>query len=132
MKVLVDTCVWSKVLRTERPDAELSNQLRDLIVDNRVVLIGPILQEVLSGVRNKKEFTDLQEKFSAFECLEITRDIYAKAAEFFNTCKAHGLNGGHIDFLICAALSHYNLNLLTTDSDFKAFARHLPIRILGA
>ncbi|WP_278047051.1 hypothetical protein [Planktothrix agardhii] len=35
--------------------------LRDLIADGRVVLLGAIRQEVLSGVRYKEQFSRLQE-----------------------------------------------------------------------
>jgi predicted nucleic acid-binding protein len=130
MRVLIDTCVWSKVLRAEKPDPELSRLLRDLIFDNRVVLIGPIFQEILSGVKNKKDFQILEEKLSVFDELFISKEIYIKAAEYFNICKMHGVNGGHIDFLICAIISHYNCALLTVDSDFKLFQKHLPIKLL--
>ncbi len=131
MKVLIDTCVWSKVLRVQNPDLDLSKLLKDLIVDNRVVLTGPILQEILSGIKEKKDFQVLEEKFTAFDDLVITKEIYIKAAEYFNICKMHGVNGGHIDFLICAIISHYNCALLTVDSDFKLFQKHLPIKLLG-
>ena len=130
MRVLIDTSVWSKVLRSENPDGVLSKLLKDLIVDNRVVLTGPILQEILSGIRNKKDFQVIGERLSAFDDLVISKDIYIKAAEYFNVCKMHGVNGGHIDFLICAVISHYNCALLTTDSDFKMFQKHLPIKLL--
>src|SRR5271154_35462 len=121
MKVLIDTCIWSKVLRADNPDPGLSKLLKDLIVDNRVVLTGPILQEILSGIKNKKDFQILEERLSAFDDLVISKEIYVKAAEYFNICKMHGINGGHIDFLICAIVSYYNCVLLTTDSDFKMF-----------
>ena len=131
MRVLVDTCVWSKVLRAEHPDVELSKLLKDLIADNRVVLTGPILQEILSGIKNKKDFQVLAERLSAFDELVITKEICIKAAEYFNICKMCGVNGGHVDFLICAIISHYNCALLTVDSDFKLFQKHLPIKLLG-
>jgi hypothetical protein len=130
MKVLIDTSVWSKVLRADDPDPKLSKLLKDLIVDNRVVLTGPILQEILSGIRDKKDFQILEERLSAFDDLLISKEIYIKAAEYFNICKMHGINGGHIDFLICAIISHYNCVLLTTDRDFKMFQKHLPIKLL--
>ena len=131
MKVLIDTCVWSKVLRTEKPSLELSKLVKDLIFDNRVVLIGPIFQEILSGVKNKKDFKALAEMLSGFDQFLITKEIYMKAAENFNICKSKGINGSHIDFLICAVTRHYNCALLTTDSDFKMFEKFLPIKLLG-
>ncbi len=129
MKVLVDTCVWSKVLRAQEPDPALSNTLRELILDNRVVLIGPILQEILSGVKGKKEFAELRDKFTSFDSLVITDDVYVRAAEYYNLCKMHGANGGHVDFLICAAVVHYDCALLTIDGDFKMFKKFLPIKL---
>jgi len=130
MRVLVDTCVWSKVLRAQDPDLVLSKILKDLIADNRVVLAGPILQEILSGVRDQKDFKNLEQKLAVFDELVISKEIYVKAAEYFNTCKMFGVNGGHIDFLICAIIAHYNCALLTVDSDFKLFQKHLPIKLL--
>ena len=130
MRVLVDTCVWSKVLRSENADDELSTLLKDLIKDNRAVITGPILQEILSGIRNKNDFDDLKDKFSAFEDLKISKEVYIKAAEYFNLCKAKGLNGGHIDFLLCAVAEHHKCYFLTIDSDFREFKKCLPIKLL--
>jgi len=130
MRVLVDTSVWSKVLRAEKPDPVLTVLLKDLIADNRVVLTGPILQEILSGIRNKKDFQNLADKISSFEDLVISKEIYIKAAEYFNICKMQGINGGHIDFLLCAIMAHYDCMFLTVDSDFKMFQKLLPIKLL--
>jgi predicted nucleic acid-binding protein len=54
MKTLVDTSIWSAVLRSKQ-DMNLSNQLSDLINDRRVEMIGPIRQEILSGIRSEKQ-----------------------------------------------------------------------------
>jgi predicted nucleic acid-binding protein len=58
MKVVVDTSVWSLALRRNAPDdaAFVVNQLRDLITDGRVVLVGAVRQEVLSGIRHLEQF----------------------------------------------------------------------------
>ena len=53
-----------------------------------------------------------------------------KAAEYFNLCRMHGVNGGHVDFLICAVAAHYGCALLTVDGDFKMFEKYLPIKLL--
>jgi hypothetical protein len=131
VKVLVDTCVWSKVLRSDKPDALLSNSLRELILSDRVVMIGPILQEVLSGVRGKSAFVALKEHLLPFDQLVLTEDIYVKAAEYYNLCKTRGINGTHIDFLMCAAVIYYDHALWTTDTDFKRFEKHLPVKFFS-
>ena len=49
MKVLVDTSVWSLALRrTKKAVTAPVDELRNLIADHRVRMMGPIRQEVLS------------------------------------------------------------------------------------
>ena len=60
MKVLVDTCVWSQVLRHKSPDAELTSKITELIQDAQVAIIGPIRQELLSGISQSDQFNQLQ------------------------------------------------------------------------
>jgi hypothetical protein len=86
MNVLVDSSVWSLALRrnTTNEAIVIVNVLRDLIADGRVVLLGAIRQEVLSGVRYKEQFARLQEYLRAFPDLELTTEDFELAAEFFN------------------------------------------------
>jgi predicted nucleic acid-binding protein len=116
------------VLRSNAPDLSLTAALRELILANRVVLIGPILQEILSGVRGKKDFDALRQRFSSYDFLVMTEVVHVKAAEYYNVCKAHGVNGGHVDFLICAAAVHYGCAVLTVDSDFTLFEKFVPVQ----
>ena len=95
MKVIVDSCVWSLALRRNAPKDEIAtvNILRDLIADGRVVLLGAIRQEVLSGIRHAEQFARLREYLRAFPDLELTVEDYELAAEFFNTCRRNGIQG---------------------------------------
>ena len=67
MKVLVDTSVWSLALRrrehAQNPQAE---ELGRLIASHVVQIIGPIRQEVLSGVRDSAQFERLEACLNAF------------------------------------------------------------------
>ncbi len=57
MKVLVDTCIWSLALRRNTPKSiHLVAELKELISEVRVQLIGPIRQELLSGIKSKNNF----------------------------------------------------------------------------
>jgi len=54
VKVIVDTSVWSLVLRLGKTDSPAPVQeLRHIIRDNRAQMKGPIRQEILSGIRSK-------------------------------------------------------------------------------
>jgi len=128
MKVLVDTSVWSLALRRKSSNS-VSQKLIDLIHATQAVLIGPIRQEVLSGISDEKAFLNLKSKLDAFDDLSISTQDYEMAAQFFNICRSKGIQGSHTDFLICAVAVSNNLHIFTTDKDFELFDKHLPIRL---
>jgi predicted nucleic acid-binding protein len=131
MKVLVDTSIWSLALRRSRflapGDQLLVNEFNELINEVRVVLVGPIRQELLSGISNQTQFDTLKEKLQAFEDLPLNREDYERAAEFYNTCRKSGIQGSQIDFLICSAAVGAGIPIFTADKDFSHYANHLTI-----
>jgi len=129
MKVLVDTSIWSLALRRKGPN-ETAGKLAELIQASMVVMIGPVRQELLSGISNDDTFSRLKEKLDLIDDDHITTHDYETAAQFFNTCRKHGIQGSHIDFLICAVACNHDLFIFTTDKDFIAYARYLPIKLL--
>ena len=130
MKILVDTCIWSEVLRHKNPNQALKVKLNDLIHDGRVCMIGPIRQELLSGITNAKQFNALKKGLSAFADIPLTTEHFEKAAEFSNTCRSKGIQGSTIDFLICAVACLDKLEIYTTDKDFESYKKYLPIRLM--
>ena len=130
MKVLVDSSVWSLAFRRDHPGAAPQiAELHELIGQFRASIIGPVRQEVLSGIPRIRQFETLQGLLSAFadEVLE-TRD-FELAARFFNQCRSRGIQGTHTDFLICASAVTRNMAIFTTDKDFIDYSRVLPIRL---
>jgi predicted nucleic acid-binding protein len=133
--VLVDTTIWSLALRRRAhqlssAEKKLVEVWAELVTSGGVALIGPVLQEVLSGIRSADVFEALLEKLSSFLYLEILPADHVQAARFFNVCRSHGITGSHIDMLICATAHRYDLPIFTTDPDFSGYARYLPIRLL--
>jgi hypothetical protein len=126
---VVDTSVWSLALQRNTPNDALPliNILRDLISDGRVVLLGVIRQEVLSGIRYMEQFVRLRDYLRAFPDLELTSEDYELAAEFFNTCRSNGVQGSNTDFLLCAVAHRRGYSILTTDKDFENFRLHIPV-----
>jgi predicted nucleic acid-binding protein len=130
MKVVVDTSVWSLALRRDTTSADpFVHELRELVREFRVQMMGPIRQELLSGIRLRGQFVRLKERLRAFPDLELDVEDYERAAEFFNTARAKGIQGSNTDFLICAAAERRDMSILTTDADFELFRRHLPIQL---
>jgi predicted nucleic acid-binding protein len=130
MKILVDTSVWSLALRRNLPaDGPEVSELIELIREVRVQMIGPVRQELLSGVKNQSQFQKLRNHLRAFPDLELTSRDYETAAEFFNLCRGKGIQGSNTDFLICAIAARNRFPIFTTDGDFTLFQPHLPITL---
>ena len=126
--VLVDTCIWSLALRgsTSR-ETFAAEQLTQLIDDNRVKVIGFIRQELLSGYSDKNSYEKLRQKLRYFPNEPVLDSDYEAAAEYSNSCRSKGIQGSHIDFLICAVAMRTKFKVYTTDKDFNHYSKHLPI-----
>jgi len=128
MRVLVDTSIWSLALRRrEHAQNPAAEELGRLIAAHFVEIIGPIRQEVLSGVRDTAQFGRLETHLEAFVDRPLTAEDYVTAAKFYNLCRAKGIQGSNTDFLICAVAVRHDLSVFTTDGDFPHFATCLPI-----
>ena len=130
MNIIIDTSVWSLALRRQRssPSAE-TRELAELVREGRAALLGPVRQELLSGVRADKQFETLRDHLRAFPDIPLEAEDYEEAASFFNKCRARGIQGSNTDYLICAAAARRGFGILTTDTDFRRFARLLPIEL---
>ena len=132
MNVLVDTSVWSLALRRRRTRRVAETlELAELVREGRVVLLGAVRQELLSGIPDERQYATLREYLRAFPDLVLEAADHEEAALFFNRCRARGVQGSNTDFLICAAATRRRLGILTTDADFRQFARVLPIHLHG-
>jgi len=130
MKILVDTSVWSLALRrapvVSSPHVQ---ELVKLIDDMRVQIIGPIRQEILSGIKTESQFIGVRDQLRAFPDLPLTADDFEYAAELFNILRAKGIQGSNTDFLICAVSLRHKMQIYTTDNDFALFNQHIPIKL---
>lgn len=133
MNLVVDTSVWSLVLRRPRVD-ETNPYVRSfrLHVDanDGLFLVGPILQELLDGLRAKKDFDRLHYLLDPFPLLPLERKTYVAAAKLRQRCRANGVQAGAIDCLIAAACIHHGYPLLTADRDFLHIAQHSRLVVI--
>ena len=130
MIVLVDTSVWSLALRRAKPaPARVVQELVELVREGRVVIIGPIRQELLSGLRKNQQFQVLRDHLRAFPDLELETADFEEAAHCFNRCRSKGIQGSNTDFVMCAVALRRDLAIFTTDSDFPEFRRVLRLHL---
>jgi len=99
-------------------------ELEELIQEARVRIIGPIRQEILSGIKAAKQFELLKNRLRAFPDLHIIEESFERAAKIFNACRKAGIQGSNTDFLICAAAEQNDLEIFTTDQDYFRYQKY--------
>jgi len=130
LKVLVDTPIWSYALRSKNNACQTEiDALASLIRDQRALIIGPIRQEILSGYSDLHKFRIVKEKLSYFGNTPILDTDYERAAEFSNKCRKKGVQGSHIDFLICAVANRIDIPIFTNDKDFEHYQNIISIKL---
>jgi predicted nucleic acid-binding protein len=131
MNVIVDTTVWSKYFR--RKDHEMNRavvrEVSRLIENGMIIIVGPVRQELLSGISNKGVFEKLKTKLRAFEDYRPKTIDHETAAEYHNECMKRGIQGSPTDFLICAVAVRNKLAIYTEDQDFLHYKKYLPIKL---
>lgn len=130
MSVLVDSDVWSEAFRRQSARSVYVEELKRLIVLDEVVMIGPIRQEVLSGIREEKRFKKIRDLLKPFKSEQIDDSVYELGASFFNLCRSNGIQGSHTDYLICACAVAWKAKILSKDKDFLIYSKFLPIDLL--
>ena len=133
MNLVVDTSVWSLVLRRRRfdPDDRWVQAFRSHVeAGDAVLLVGIVLQELLSGVRTPRQLDRLADRLAPFPIVSLRRSTYVLAATLCNQCRRKGIQAGSIDALIAAACIEHGFPLLTADSDFAYIARHSDLILL--
>ena len=127
--VIVDTCIWSLALRRTAENREVTEELTSLIKENRAKIIGVIRQEILSGYSDLDRYEKLRNKLRAFPNEQVIDADYESAAKYSNICRSKGIQGSHIDFLICAIATRLKMKIYTSDKDFFYYCKHLPISL---
>jgi predicted nucleic acid-binding protein len=93
--------------------------LAEAIQDGRVAMIGPIRQEVLSGIKDLAQFEKLRSALEAFADEPLTTLHYEEAARLFNLCRGRGVECGPVDILICVVAAREHWTILTSDQGLQ-------------
>jgi predicted nucleic acid-binding protein len=130
MRVLADTPVWSAAFRRSAGRTDpLRTEMEALVANGLVAIIGPIRQELLAGIGERTKFEKVRDGLRHFPDIAILTEDHENAAHYYNLCRAKGVQGSMTDFLICAVAMRTELQVFTTDSDFRHYQKHLPITL---
>jgi predicted nucleic acid-binding protein len=128
--IACDTSALSQFLRRS-PDAQndVALKVEKLIDSNELALFGIVRQELLSGVKLPAHFERIDLTTQALPLFFADDEDHTTAARFFNTCRARGIQGSPIDFLICAMAVKRKFRIYTTDPDFELYEPIIPIEL---
>ena len=134
MNVIVDTSVWSLGLR--RTDRQLNPhqrvvvvELKEIINEGRVRLLGFIRQEILSGIKSPAQFEKLRTSLRSFPDITLEVSDYEAAAESSNVCRSKGVTVSVVDALIATVARARGWSVFTDDADFEHIARIVPMTL---
>jgi predicted nucleic acid-binding protein len=100
-----------------------------LVEDDRAVIIGPIRQEFLSGIKEINKYTALKEALRSFPDLPMKTELFEMAAEMFNDCRRRGISASAIDMMVCSASKYYGVEIWTDDPDFTHYKKCIDIHL---
>jgi len=133
--ILVDTPVWSLALRRKAEDLSPAEgrtirMLRQIVDEGRAELLGPVRQELLSGLREESQFRRLRDYLRAFPDAPVGTQDYEEAARASNQCRKARIATSPVDMLLCAVALDHDWEILTTDRDFSRYQSALKIRLV--
>ena len=129
MKVLADTSVWWLALRRKKTvslsaeEQQLTASLSEAINDGRVVMIGPIRQELLSGIKDQAQFDKLKGALEGYRDEPLDTFDYEEAARLYNLCRNRGVECGAVDMLMCAVAARRKWKVLANDAGLNKCLR---------
>ncbi len=125
--ILPDTSIWIELLSGKTPSPIGEEQLL------RFVTCGPIVQEVLQGLRPGKQSDAFRIACLAIPviCDPVPLDLYIAAADIYRQGRKRGLTiRSSIDCLIAAIAMEHRVPVWHRDRDFTAIATYTALEVL--
>jgi predicted nucleic acid-binding protein len=112
---LVDTSVWIDFFRGVASVKEL---LTKLIGRDRVFTAGPVLFELLQGIKSREERGQVKEALLSVNFLEITPEDWEGAALIFRELRSKGITIPMTDLLLAQLAKAHDLEIISLDPHF--------------
>ena len=129
--ILVDTSVWIDFFRAaETPQAR--RLAAALAGDEELCTCGPVMTEVLQGIRSASEYRRVRESLDLLVYLPIGRETYVRAAEIWRKARRRGRTlRSTIDCIIAACAADSGAAVLHRDRDYDTIAELSNLKIAG-
>ena len=111
--VITDSATWLDYF--EKDKSKITSILEALIKEDKIVICGYTLAEVLKNIKDKDAFEKLLKGFLALPFVEIEKEDWIKASKIVFEFKGLSIELG----LLCALSQRKNLKILTKNKEIK-------------
>ena len=128
-KIIIDTSVW---IESFRPGSGKSFQrlVKDLIVQNLVLMPGIIRTELLRGTKTKREYNQLNQMLKGLAYLAVHDDFWERLSEFSFQLFRKGVVVPLTDTYIALLCIENQASVLHRDKHFDMIANKTKLKIL--
>ena len=128
-KVIIDTSAWIESFRA-KVNQRFRLLIKDLILQNRVLLPGIIKAELLRGAKTKKEFNRLADMLKGLTYLPVPDTFWDELAQFSFKLFRKGITVPLTDTYIALLCIENKASILHRDKHFDLIAEKAALKVL--
>lgn len=115
-KIIVDTSIWIKYFRKRN---DIVKFIEERIMDNCIFMTGPIVSELLQGVKTESEYNKLNNCIDGIPYLKTYMADWKKAGNLSFNLRRKGITIPLTDIVISAVAINNNAKVYTLDKHFN-------------
>jgi predicted nucleic acid-binding protein len=125
----VDSTVWIDFL--ENKTTSETEKLVELIQGREDLCVcGFILNEVLQGLREEKQYVATKHQFTNLIYLDDDKSTFELGATIYRNLRKQGITiRNSIDCVISAIVAQHDVSLLENDRDYPFIDAHYPLNL---
>lgn len=116
-KIIVDTSIWIEYFKENPAVVEV---IERGIMENCIFIVGPVISELLQGVRTNKEYEELVSCIDCIPYIEAKIEDWKKAGKISFNLRSEGITIPLTDILISVLAINNQAQIYTLDYHFKS------------
>ena len=116
-KTLIDTSAWIDFFRNNF--TPYADAVALLIEQDRAIITGPVIAELLQGLKTQREADNLRELLSIVTYVEVKNDDWNATGLLLGKLRRNGITVPLTDALIAVVAKHNSYDVLTIDHHFN-------------
>lgn len=123
-RMLIDSSAWIHFLRDS--DVEVADAVERAVIDDRAVITGPVVAELLQGICDDGQASELRELLGVVDREQVVPNDWNECGQTMRALRSRGMTVPLTDALIATVAIRCDLPVLTVDAHF----RQLPVTLV--